>query len=100
MVQSVVPVCGLVSGPVETRPAPHNGLPASNAWILVASGLVFFCSPVAVSSGPILLLAVDSGFRTVCCCGAVAVLLQCCCGAVAVLLLFCGRVAVVYRGSG
>ena len=32
------PVCGpvrVVCGPVETRPAPYNGLPTSNAWILV-----------------------------------------------------------------
>ena len=40
-----VPVCGpvgAVCGPVETRPAPYNGLPASNAWISVASGLRSF----------------------------------------------------------
>ena len=39
------PVCGVaraVCGPVKTRPAPYNGLPASNAWISVASGLRSF----------------------------------------------------------
>ena len=34
--------CGLWS--VETRPALYNGLPVSNAWILVARGLVLFCN--------------------------------------------------------
>ena len=48
VVRSVVwPVVQLWSGPcgllsVETRPAPYNGLPASNAWILVARGLCSF----------------------------------------------------------
>ena len=50
------PVCGLVdgpvcgparalSGPVETRPAPYNGLPASNAWILVGKRACFLMFP-------------------------------------------------------
>ena len=97
------PVCGpalAVSGPVETRPAPYNGLPASNAWILV--GLVFLCSPIsAVSLGSnITILESQSdrpcrGFRVSH--GPVAVALRCCCGAVAVLLRCCSVVAVVLR---
>ena len=49
--------CGLWSG--ETRPAPYNGLPASNAWILVARGLCSFVTFVILRSP-------DPGPRTLC----------------------------------
>ena len=40
-----------VCGPVETRPAPYSGLPASNAWILVVKlACVLICSPIAAVS--------------------------------------------------
>ena len=93
------PVCGAVRavcGPVGTRPAPYNGLPASNAWIVVGKracvlmfpnsvrqlGVLYNdtkepvcdrpCRGFGVSHGPVLR------------CGGVAVVLRWCCG-VAVL---------------
>ena len=106
------PVCGparAVSGPVETRPAPYNGLPASNAWILVGKRACVLMFPnISGQLGVLTILESQSdrpcrGFRVShgavlwCCCGAVVVLLRCCCGAVAVLLRCCCGVAVLLR---
>ena len=112
------PVCGLVDGPVcgpfravccpvETRPAPYSGLPASNAWILVGKQACVLLFPNSgdqpgvqynyiLKSQSVTALAADSGFRTVRC----AVVLRCCCGAVAVLRTGCGGAAVALRWSG
>ena len=102
------PVCGparAVSGPVETRPAPYNGLPASNAWILVGKRACVLMFPnIGGQLGSNITILESQSDRP--CpvlrwrCGAVAVLLRCCCGVVAVLQCCCGGVAVVLRWSG
>ena len=92
------PVCGAVRavcGPVETRPAPYHGLPASNAWILVgkrACILMFPKSGGQLGSNIIIQTVCDRpcrGFQV-----SHGPVLQWCCGGVAVLLQCCGRVVV------
>ena len=89
------PVCGparAVSGPVETRPAPYSGLPASNAWILVSKRACVLMFPnIGGQLGVQYIAILESQSDRPCCgfrvshgpvlrwrCGAVALLLRCC----------------------